>query len=115
MLDILGVLEDGKTFPAFNCERWVNPQHLRGLFPSLLKLSRLGIGGREPKMRPLQIGEARYTFAQPTRRLPIALEHVIGETHRTRKSNHVRLKRIEAHVCLQYLDRSCGLARIGQG
>src|SRR5262245_8602110 len=56
MLDILGVLVDGKTFPAFNCEPRVDPQHLRGFGSRLLKLFRLGIGGRQKKMRPLQIG-----------------------------------------------------------
>src|SRR5262249_890613 len=114
MLDILGVLVDGKTFPAFNCEGRVDPEHLRGFRSCLLKLSRLRIRGREPKTGPLQVGEARCAFAQPTRRLPIALKHVIGETHRTRKSNHLRLKRIEADVCLQRLDCSCVLARIRQ-
>src|SRR5262249_6497143 len=53
MLDILGVLVDGKTLPAFNCETRVDPRHFRGLVPRLLKLPRLGTGGGEPKMRPL--------------------------------------------------------------
>src|SRR5258708_4674119 len=56
MLGILWVLEDGKPFPASNCEPRVDSQHLRGLFLGLLKLSRLGIGGRQHSMRPLQIG-----------------------------------------------------------
>src|SRR5260370_32752096 len=56
MLNILGVLVDGKTFPAFNREPGVDPQHLSGFGSRLLNLSRLRIGGREPKMGPLQIG-----------------------------------------------------------
>src|SRR5262245_19691727 len=79
MLGILGVLVDCKTFPAFNCETGVDPQHLRSLSAGLPKLPRLGIGGREPKTEPLQIGKARYAFARQTYRLPVALEHVIGK------------------------------------
>ena len=44
-----------------------------------------------------------------------ALGHVIGITDHSRKSMDGRLKRIEADVGLQYLDRSCGLPHIGQG
>ena len=39
VLYILGVLVDQNTFPAFNCETGVDPQHLCCLFPGLLKLS----------------------------------------------------------------------------
>src|SRR5215831_16505002 len=39
MLGILGVLVDGKTFPAFNCETRVYPQRLRGLGSRFLKLA----------------------------------------------------------------------------
>src|SRR5215468_3322124 len=64
VLGILGVLvDDKKTFPALNCETGVDSQHLRSLFPRLLKLSQLRIGGREPKMGPLEIGQARCAFA----------------------------------------------------
>src|SRR5262252_6627594 len=66
MVGILGVLEDGQTFPAFNCEAGVDPQHLRGLFPGLLKLSRLRMGARQQKMRKLQTGLPRCAFAAPT-------------------------------------------------
>ena len=45
-LDILGVLVDGHAFPTFNRESGVDPQHLHGLFPGLLKLSRLRTGKR---------------------------------------------------------------------
>src|SRR5258708_1331024 len=83
MLDILGPLEDDKTSMPFNCEPRVDPQHLRGLCPSLLELSRLRIGTGELKMRPLQIGQARCTFSEQTHRLPIALERVVGRTHQT--------------------------------
>src|SRR6266478_246664 len=62
MLDILGVLVDGKTFPAFNREPRVDPQHLRGFGSRLLKLSRLRVGGRQHKMRTLLIGQAQYAF-----------------------------------------------------
>src|SRR5712671_3999594 len=110
MLDILGVLVDGKAFPAFNREPGVNPQRLRGLFPGLVKLSRLRTGAREPKTRPLHIGQTRYAFAQQTHRLPIALEHVIGLAHYTRKRHRVPLQRIKADVCLQDLDSSSMLA-----
>src|SRR5712692_4649186 len=114
MLDILGVLVDSKTLPSFDREPRVDPQHRRGFGSGLLKLSRLRAGGRQEKMGPLQIGQARRAFAQQTHRLPIALEQVIGQTHLT-KGAEERLKRIEADVCLQYLDRSCGLAPIRQG
>src|SRR6202011_1457351 len=115
MLGVLGVLADVKTLPALNCEPRVDSQHLRGFGSRLLKLSRLRIGGREPKMGPLRIGEARCAFAEQAHRLRVALEHVIGQTHRTRKTTHARLKRIEADVCLDYLDGSCVLARLRQG
>src|SRR5258708_1846118 len=45
-LDILGVLVDGHAFPTFNRESGVDPQHVHGLFPGLLKLSRLRTGKR---------------------------------------------------------------------
>src|SRR5215468_7022591 len=96
MLDILGVLEDEKTFVFFNCETWVDPQHLRGFRSRLVKLSRLRIGGCEPNMGPLQIGQARCAFAQQTHSVPVALEHVIGEAQPTCRVEE-RLKRIEAH------------------
>ncbi len=41
-------------------------------------------------------------------------EHVIGQTHLTKRVDE-RLKRIEADACLQDLDSSCGLARVGPG
>src|SRR5258708_40044536 len=105
VLDILGVLVDGKTFVSFNREPRVDPQHLRGFGSRLLKLSRLGIGGRQHKMRTLLIGQAQYAFAAQTHRLPIALEHVIGQTNVTKRKEEW-LKRIEAEACLQCLDPS---------
>src|SRR5262247_2551634 len=51
MFDILGVLREEKNrFPAFNCETGVDPQHLRGFRPRLLKLPGLRIGGRQHEM-----------------------------------------------------------------
>src|SRR6266704_5405807 len=47
MLDVLGVLEDGNMFVALNLEPRVDPQHLRGFFPGLLKLAPLRIGKRQ--------------------------------------------------------------------
>src|SRR5262245_50820762 len=114
MVDILGILEDGETLPAFNCETGVDPQHLRSLFPGLLKLPQLGVGSREPKMGQLYVGSARCEFAQQTHRVPIVLEHVMGLAHPTCRV-HERLKRIKVHVSLQYLDRSCGFACKQQG
>ena len=35
---------------AFNCETGVDPQHLRGFGPGLLRLSRLGIGAGIPSL-----------------------------------------------------------------
>src|SRR5215510_6217377 len=64
MVDISRVLEDGETLPAFNCETGIDPQHLCGLFPGLLKLSQLGVGSPEPKMGQLYVGLARCEFAQ---------------------------------------------------
>src|SRR5215475_8465481 len=90
MVNILGVLEDGETFPAFNCEARVDPQHLRGLFPGLLKFSQLGVGSREPKVGQLYIRSARREFPQQTHRVPIALEHVTGLAHPTCRV-HMRL------------------------
>jgi hypothetical protein len=43
VFDILGVLVEDKTFVSFYCEPRVDPQHLRGLFPGLLKLSSLHV------------------------------------------------------------------------
>src|SRR5215467_10068756 len=64
-------------------------------------------------MRPLQTGLARYAFSQPMHCVPVALEHVIGQTHHTERRG--RRKRIEAGDCLQYVDRSCRLTRMYQG
>src|SRR2546425_7988999 len=72
MLEVLGVLVEDKTFVSFYCEPRVDPQHLRGFRPSLLKLSSLRVSGCEHGMRPLLIGQARRAFAQPTHCLPIA-------------------------------------------
>src|SRR6516165_4091570 len=108
VLGILGVLVNCKTLPAFNRETGVDPQHLCGLCPGLLRLSQLGIGGREPKTGMLQIGHAQCAFPAQTRRLSIALEQVIGDTRDTECVGP--RKRIETHVSLQYLDRPCGLA-----
>src|SRR5215831_5351742 len=93
MLEVLGVLEGGSTFPAFNRESRVDPQHVRGLGSRFLKLSQPGVPGCQPSMRPLHIGHAQCAFAQPTHRLPIALEHIIDDTHCTEGVG--RLKRIE--------------------
>jgi hypothetical protein len=58
MLDILGVLEDGKTFVAFNCEPRVDPQHLRGFFPGLLKADTVDpIGAQAPANQRCAVGE----------------------------------------------------------
>src|SRR5215470_6175654 len=114
MLGVLGVLVDEKTFPALNREPGVDPQHLCGFGPRLLKLSQLGISGCQCEMRPLLIGRSQCAFAEHTHRLPIALEHVIGVA-RLSKPKEERLKRIEADVCLQHLDRSCVLAHTPQG
>ena len=113
MLEVLGVLVDENTFRAFNCETGIDPQHLRGCGSRLLKLSRLGIGARQRDMSPLRNGLARYLFAAPMHRVPIALQHVIGETHCTKRRG--RRKRIEADDCLQHLDRSCRFAHTHQG
>src|SRR5215831_17748557 len=113
MLEVLGVLVDENTFPAFNCEAGVDSQHLRGLCPRLVELPRLRIGGRQIDMSPLQIRSARCGFTEQTHRLSIALKRVIGQTQPTCRVDE-RLKRIEAHICLQDLDRSCVLARIRQ-
>src|SRR5262245_26232204 len=77
-LGILGVPVDGETFVSFNCETGGDPQHLRGLCPGLLKLSQLGVGGREPKMRPLQTRQARCAFAEHAHGISIPLEEIIG-------------------------------------
>src|SRR5262249_25398087 len=113
MLAILALLVGSQAFPAFNREPGVDPQRFRGFHPRSLKLSQLGIGGREPNTSPLRIGQARYAFAEPPHRLPIALEHVIGLAHIVKSMG--RLKRVKTHVCLEYLDRPCGLARVNQG
>src|SRR5260370_1742043 len=55
MLGILGVLVDGKTFPASNCEPRVDSQHLPRLFLSLLNLSRPALADPLPIMHPLPI------------------------------------------------------------
>src|SRR5262249_37770392 len=83
-------------------------------FPGLLKLSRLRIGGREPKMGRLHIGQARRAFAEQTHRLLVALETVVGHAQPTCRVEE-RRKWIEAHICLQYLDRSGGFTRKDQG
>src|SRR5262249_9180450 len=114
VLNILGMLVDDKRSESFDCESGVDSQHLRGLGFRLLNLSRLGIGQREPKMRPLLIGQARYALAEQTHRLVIALEHVMSGAQVTCRIDE-RLKRIEAHVCLQYLYGPCRLARKRQG
>jgi hypothetical protein len=88
-----------KTFRSFNCEPRVDPQHL-------IKLSRLGIGGRQHKMRPLLVGRAQCAFAEQTDRLPVAFEHVIDVALLTKPIEV--LKRIEADVCLQYLEIGSG-------
>src|SRR5262249_12077896 len=74
---------------------------------------RLSIGARQHDTRPLQPGLARYAFAAPIHRVPIALEHVVGTAHTTCRVDEL-LKRIEADICLQCLDRSCRLARARQ-
>src|SRR5262245_7614994 len=107
MLEVLGVLVDASTFRAFNCEIGIDPQHLRGCGSRLLKLSRLGIGARQRDMRPILTGLARYAFAAPMHRVSIALPHVIGQTHLTKRRG--QRKRIEADDRLEYLDRSCGV------
>src|SRR5215475_12777329 len=113
MFDILRVLREEKNrFPAFNCETGVDPQHLRGFRPRLLKLPGLRISGSQREMGQLRIGQARCAFAPPTHRLPIALEHVTGRAHELKWP---RPKRIEADVQLKYLDSSCWLAHIDQG
>src|SRR5215467_10118554 len=65
-------------------------------------------------MWPLPIGQARCALAEQAHRLPIALETVIGLAQPTCRPQE-RLKRVEAHVSIQYLDGSGGLARIHQG
>src|SRR5262249_2187142 len=62
MLGILGVLVDGQTFPAFNREPGVDPQHLGHLSPGLLNLSQLRIGGCQPNMRHLQVRQPKCAF-----------------------------------------------------
>jgi hypothetical protein len=62
MLEVLGIFEDEETFISFNCETGVDPQHLRGFFPGLLKLSRLRIGGCQRMMGPLE-WRMRYLIA----------------------------------------------------
>src|SRR5215470_10143619 len=114
MLGVLGVLVDQNPSVSFNCETGVDPQHRRCLGSGLLKLAQLPPGGRQIKMRPLQTGPARCAFAKETHRLPVALEHVMGQTHGIRKGKYGWLKRIETDVWLQYLNRSCGFARHGQ-
>src|SRR5262249_18875191 len=113
VLGILGVLEDEKTFVSINCEAGVDPQHLRSFGSRLHKLSRLGMGERQKKVRPMQIGHAQGAFPEQAQRLAIALERVIGLAQEICRVDE-RLKRIEAHVRLQDLDRPCGLARIHQ-
>jgi hypothetical protein len=110
MLDILGVLEEDNTLVALNRVTGVDPQHLRGFFARLLKLSRLRIGACQGKMRPLQIVPAQCAVALQTHRISIALEHVIGQAPCTNRKEE-RLKRVKADVRLQYLERSCRLAR----
>jgi hypothetical protein len=82
MLDVLWVLVDHNTFVSFNCETGVDPQHLRRLFPGLLNLSQLGIGGREKNMERLDIWQLQCTFAQPTQRLSVPFKQVIGLAHK---------------------------------
>src|SRR5215469_10834592 len=48
VLGIPGVLVDEKTFNSFNCVTRVNPQHVGGRFPGLLKLSQLTTGCCQP-------------------------------------------------------------------
>src|SRR5262245_60543889 len=72
MLEVLGVLVDENTSRAFDCETGIDPQHFRGFGSRLLKLSRLSIGARQHDTRPLQPGLARYAFAAPIHRVPIA-------------------------------------------
>src|SRR5258708_22256124 len=113
VLGIFGVLVDNKGVVFLNREAWVDSEHFRGFGSRLLKVSRLPIGLRKPKMRRLQMGQARFAFAEQTHRLAIALEHVVGTAHPTCRVDE-RLKRIEAHVCLQRFDRSCRLTRTHQ-
>src|SRR5262249_38988044 len=112
VLEVLGVLVDPNTFVSFNCETRVDPQHLRGFGFRLLKSSQLRVGGRQNKMRRLQIGHARCVFVAQAHRLPIALEQVIRQTHLAKRGGP--RKGVEADTCLQYLERSFGLARIVQ-
>jgi hypothetical protein len=86
VLEVLRVLvEDEKRFVSFNRETGVAPQHLRGLFPGLLKLSQLRIGGREPNMAELPIRQSQCSFAEATHRLAVAFKHVIGQAHKTER------------------------------
>src|SRR5260370_3785380 len=103
MLGILGVLVGQGAFPSFNGEAGLDSEDLGCLCLRLGKLPQLGICGGQPERENSHVRCARWVHPQRLRGFLIAFEHVVGMTEEAKTGQ--RMKRIEADIRLESLDR----------
>jgi len=101
-LAILGALAYLRKDRLVDCEPRVDAQRCGGLFPRLVELTQLGVGGGQIATAVTMIRCARHGGLQLHQSFRIAPEQVVGKPQQT--GNARRIERIKPHLRLERLD-----------